>query len=197
MFRQDAKHSPFKAALPVMGVTFTIGAEDTNVKKVTLQLNDADGLAIKHRAHVKAYLASDANGDALAAAPTVAIATHGLLRRGVDLAGITALTDSSAGSANNTVEAMADIATAGDATPSAAQVDTAVNAVLAKIRNNFADVAAKVNEVLAAGQASFVLVSEVTGLIDINITKTGAATYYLVVELPDGSLAVSSVITFV
>lgn len=52
----------------------------------------------------------------------------------------TALTDSGGGTADGTVAAMADIATAGGATPTAAQVDTAVNAVLLNIRNNFKEV---------------------------------------------------------
>lgn len=72
----------------------------------------------------------------------------------------TSLTDNSVGTANNTVEAMADIATAGGATPTAAQVDTAVNGVLAKIRNNFADVAAKINEVLLVLSGGKLLASD-------------------------------------
>jgi len=54
---------------------------------------------------------------------------------------LTALTDNTAGTANDTLEAMADLATSGGNTYS----DADVNAVLAKIRNNFADLAAKVN----------------------------------------------------
>lgn len=52
----------------------------------------------------------------------------------------TALTDNGAGTADGTVQAMSDIATAGGATPTAAQVDTAVNAALLAIRNNFKEV---------------------------------------------------------
>lgn len=40
------------------------------------------------------------------------------------------------------------------------------------------------------------LVSESDGDIDINIGKSGAATYYLVLIMPDGSLAISGAITF-
>jgi hypothetical protein len=58
---------------------------------------------------------------------------------------LTALTDNTAGTANDTLEAMADLATAGGNT----YTDAAVNAVLAKIRNNFADLAAKVNALAA------------------------------------------------
>ena len=54
---------------------------------------------------------------------------------------IAPLTDNTAGTANGTLEAMADLATSGGNTYS----DADVNAVLAKIRNNFADLAAKVN----------------------------------------------------
>lgn len=58
---------------------------------------------------------------------------------------LTALTDNSGGTANDTLEAMADLATDGGNT----YADADVNAVLAKIRNNFADLAAKVNEIIA------------------------------------------------
>lgn len=58
---------------------------------------------------------------------------------------LTALTDNTAGTANDTLEAMADLATAGGNT----YTDAAVNAVIAKIRNNFADLAAKVNALAA------------------------------------------------
>jgi len=50
---------------------------------------------------------------------------------------LTALTDNTGGAANDTLEAMADLGTT--------YSDADVNAVLAKIRNNFADLAAKVN----------------------------------------------------
>ena len=58
---------------------------------------------------------------------------------------LTALTDNTAGTANDTLEAMDDLATANGNT----YADADVNAVLAKIRNNFADLAAKVNEIIA------------------------------------------------
>jgi len=58
---------------------------------------------------------------------------------------IAPLTDNTAGTANDTLEAMADLATAGGNT----YTDAEVNAVLAKIRNNFADLAAKVNAIAA------------------------------------------------
>ena len=68
---------------------------------------------------------------------------------GYDLSGIAALTDNSAGTANSTVEAMADIAGA-----DAAAIVTAVNStLLPSIRNNVADLAAKVNAILAALKA--------------------------------------------
>ena len=58
---------------------------------------------------------------------------------------LTALTDNTAGTANDTLEAMDDLATVNGNT----YADADVNAVLAKIRNNFADLAAKVNEIIA------------------------------------------------
>lgn len=49
---------------------------------------------------------------------------------------------------------------------------------------------------LVAGKC-FLLVSEADGDIDINITlSSGAATYYLVLVLPSGQLAISGAITF-
>ncbi len=48
-----------------------------------------------------------------------------------------------------------------------------------------------------AASQSFMAVSESDGDIDIDITEAGGAdTFYLVVILPDGSLVVSSAITF-
>jgi len=48
---------------------------------------------------------------------------------------------------------------------------------------------------ITAGK-SFRLGSEADGDIDLNITESGADTWYLVVVLPDGSLKVSGAITF-
>lgn len=49
---------------------------------------------------------------------------------------------------------------------------------------------------LVAGKC-FLLTSEADGDIDLNITlSSGAATYYLVLVMPDGSLKVSGAITF-
>lgn len=48
----------------------------------------------------------------------------------------------------------------------------------------------------AADNLVFLLQSEADGDIDIDITETGADTWYLVVVLPDGSHIVSSAITF-
>ena len=72
----------------------------------------------------------------------VAVVAFDVRRTGATL---TALTDNSGGTANTTLEAMADLATDGGNT----YADADVNAVLAKIRNNFADLAAKVNEIIA------------------------------------------------
>lgn len=48
---------------------------------------------------------------------------------------------------------------------------------------------------LVAGKA-WTLVSEADGDIDLNITESGAATWYLIVVLPNGKLAASDAITF-
>ena len=40
------------------------------------------------------------------------------------------------------------------------------------------------------------LVSDASGQIDLEVTETGAATWYLVVVNPDGTLSVSGVLTF-
>lgn len=48
---------------------------------------------------------------------------------------------------------------------------------------------------LVAGKA-FQLVSHTDGIVDLNIEESGAATFYLVVVLPHGRLAVSDAITF-
>lgn len=61
---------------------------------------------------------------------------------------LTVLTDNTAGAANNTLEAIADLATAGGNT----YTDAAVNAKLLAIRNNFADLAAKVNALIRMNQ---------------------------------------------
>jgi hypothetical protein len=44
--------------------------------------------------------------------------------------------------------------------------------------------------------SKFTALSNATGLFDVNIGKTGAATYYLVVRKPTGTIVVSSAITF-
>lgn len=128
--RRPAKHNPFRAANLVGGATFTIGDEADDVINVAIQLKDANGRDIAERGAVFAYIASDANGDALATAPdALAIGTDGLA-----------------------IEVISN--------------------------------------------SAMMLVSEADGDIDINITKSGAATYYVVLVMPDGSLVASSVITF-
>lgn len=61
---------------------------------------------------------------------------------------ITSLTDNSSGSANNTIQAMADPTD----TPASADAlrDDLVAVLLPAIRNNVADLAAKINEILVA-----------------------------------------------
>jgi hypothetical protein len=48
---------------------------------------------------------------------------------------------------------------------------------------------------LSAGLSGF-LTSEANGLIDVNLTETDTATRYMVLVLPNGSLAISGAITF-
>lgn len=62
--------------------SFVIGAEDTNVINVAIQLKDSAGADLAVRGAVRAYLSDDANGDSLAVtAPsgTVVIGTDGVL----------------------------------------------------------------------------------------------------------------------
>lgn len=73
---------------------------------------------------------------------TVADAVQGLT--------IVALGGNLASAGNDTMTDVADIATAGGATPSATQVDTAVNGAIAEIEANFADLQDKVNELITA-----------------------------------------------
>jgi hypothetical protein len=63
---------------------------------------------------------------------------------------ITALTDSTGGTANDTVAQVADIALSTSDTYTDAAVNSAVNTAIATINDDLADLAAKVNEIIAA-----------------------------------------------
>lgn len=130
MNQLQQKHGPFEANKVALA-DFTIGEESGgDVINVAIQLKDARGVNMKVRTCVGWYLSSDANGDALAAAPTtLAIGTDGLL--------------------------------------------------MEQVSNSFGR-----------------MVSEADGDIDIDITQAGAATYYLVLIMPNGELIVSGAITF-
>lgn len=210
--KMSAKHNPFAAAMSVNRVDFTIGDEDANVINVAMQLKNANGKAIKHRGHIEAYLTSSLVTLApVATPPAVAIGTDGVAFRGGNLGAVTALTDNTGGAAaNNTLEVIPAAAseftvadTDIDDTPDhvnletaiAAGVDAAIDAVAGPIANDLKDLAAKVNELIGLNTLTK-LQSNATGEIDLNITKTGAATYYLVVHLPGGGVVVSSAITF-
>lgn len=52
---------------PAVDAVITVGAEASNVRAITVQLNDAEGNPITSRAVVKAHVLLDANGDAFAA----------------------------------------------------------------------------------------------------------------------------------
>lgn len=65
-----------------IAASYTIGAESANAIAVTVQLSDRlNGGDLAERVGLKWYLSSDANGDALATAPSggIAIGTDGLL----------------------------------------------------------------------------------------------------------------------
>lgn len=71
----------------VAGATMVVGAEGgSNDINVTIQFTDAAGADMATRVCVPWYLSSDANGDALATAPTggIAIGTDGLLMETLD-----------------------------------------------------------------------------------------------------------------
>lgn len=63
----------------VASATITVGAEDTNVVPVTIQLTDGTGAAIAARACILAYLTTDANGDTVnsTAGMTIGVGTDG------------------------------------------------------------------------------------------------------------------------
>lgn len=128
--KAPAKQSPFLAACEVDGAEFTFGDEDNDVRKVTVQLVDANGQNVVGRHHVQGYISGDAEGDNLATAPTtVAISEHGLM--------------------------------------------------IEEISNS-----------------RFTLVTNAAGVVDFNITKAGAANYYIVLLMPTGKLVVSSILAF-
>lgn len=65
----------------VASATFTVGTEAANAINVAIQLKDAAGADMATRSSLFWYLSSDANGDAIATAPSsgIAIGTDGLL----------------------------------------------------------------------------------------------------------------------
>ena len=114
-------------------VTITVGTEAANVINVAIQLKAQDGTDIAHRAALKMYLSSDANGDTIETSgpDSWAIGTDGIL-----------------------------LPDGGDS--------------------------------LISG----VIISESDGDIDINMTHSGADTFYLNVVTPDGTIHTSGAITF-
>lgn len=62
--------------------TITVGAENTNVRAITIQLKDANGADVTERTIVHAYVMADANGDAFVGtggSTGIAIGTDGAL----------------------------------------------------------------------------------------------------------------------
>lgn len=80
IYAAPAKDNPFRARNAVNLATITVGAEETDVINVGIQLKDANGNNIAERVSLFAYLSDDANGDSVAgtAPDTVAIGTDGL-----------------------------------------------------------------------------------------------------------------------
>lgn len=79
-----AKHMPYQRGLACGDASFTLAAEDSNVRNVAIQLKDDNGRDIAVRARVRAYLANDTNGDAILPhykmpSGGIAIGTDGLL----------------------------------------------------------------------------------------------------------------------
>jgi hypothetical protein len=74
--------SQFDNASGVAGATIVVGAEDTNVRAITVQLTDASGADIAVRQMVLAFVIADANGDAFVTtggSTGIAIGTDGAL----------------------------------------------------------------------------------------------------------------------
>ena len=67
---------------PCVDVDITVGAENTNVRAITIQLKDQNGADIDYRQAVDIVVLADANGDAFAAtggSTGIAIGTDGAL----------------------------------------------------------------------------------------------------------------------
>jgi len=67
---------------PCVDASITVGAEDTNVRAITIQLKDIDGNDINYREMVEVYVLLDANGDAFVVtggSTGIAIGTDGAL----------------------------------------------------------------------------------------------------------------------
>jgi hypothetical protein len=87
----------------------------------------------------------------------VDIGKAGVAGGGAQGAAITSLTDSSGGTANNTLEAIASSVTGVDGTGSNAASKANVDTALVAIKNNFADLAAKNEEILDALRAAGII----------------------------------------
>lgn len=69
-------------APPNMGATIVVGAENANVRAITVQLKDGDGVDLAHRAAVLIAVLLDADGDAFVVtggSTGIAIGTDGAL----------------------------------------------------------------------------------------------------------------------
>ncbi len=78
--RHPGFESPFYAANHVYSVVFTLGVLTTHTRNIAMQFLDPDGVALKTKGAVVAYISSDSAGLVLATPPgtSVLIGTHGL-----------------------------------------------------------------------------------------------------------------------
>jgi hypothetical protein len=71
-----------QVSAPCVDASITVGAENANVRAITIQLKDSSGADIAYRQAIKAYVFADANGDAFVAtggSTGIAIGTDGAL----------------------------------------------------------------------------------------------------------------------
>lgn len=128
-----AKGNPWRSRNAIGEIAFAIGAETTNVIRVTATVKDGDAKARTARVALKAYLSGSATGAGVVGSAPTSVAI---------------------GSKGNILNA----------------------AVAGKL---------------------FDINTDTSGVFDLDITlSSGAATYYLCVIMPDGSLAISGAITF-
>jgi hypothetical protein len=272
MGKISPKDNPYQTSLIGDTTTITVGVKSGSTINVAVQFKDWNAGSLGVRAHLRAYLSTNAHGDNLAAsAPTggVSIGSNGvllprtynpseaLLKKGTlvidatpekfkttttavymiggvvySKAAATALVFSAAHviSASKFGVILVQVNAAGTIStkvPLATQAYTSAPLALAALPapdagnvalgyiaiatgvaawtgntddlTNGSDVTtAAFNDAteLTVAPRAFDLVSNASGQVDINITDSGSPAYYLVLQLPDGSLKASSIIQF-